>query len=320
MKKMTDCFAKVVVHEIRIIVESCVSAMTDGSLIGGVVPDPNIQLSGGEEAIRVLMSTEGATQWNVWESAVVAYKPDDSLQRFTNITGVDPRFQSLGYIVIICASAFTEAKTLGNMYIEFDMTFYQPALSVLSFTGNSWMAFVNSGTRSAAFPYSETPDIPPMNPSNIPVNYIGSTASIVHSTFELPPGCYCIVSQITGTTLVGQQATLGDGVEEFQTWGPSLKGDSTTSILIIFLRVNPVELDDRWFQIWLTSAASVTSSLISITQTLDMIGPSLPMSPEEMEERLLRVEQSLKEQCSSNNAPMPIMPRLSKVKARSVRQ
>lgn len=152
-------YEKYLFRRMRYIYVPSVSTSTAGCIILAFDKDfADLTPTGGDVAIRTLMSLQNANMFQVWEKQDLNVKLTD-LQDFyyTNDSGYDGRLVYTGQLYVVCGSDLLTSTRYGSVYIEYEVELFDPQLdqlndySALNSSSNT-VSLINGGAWNSLSP------------------------------------------------------------------------------------------------------------------------------------------------------------------------
>jgi hypothetical protein len=290
LARLASCYKRCVIKKLQFEFRSSQPATQAGSLALYIEPDPNYTLPGGSFNISIAASNPSFALANVWSNIVCEKVFTDQFQRYIDPLSSDLRLVDNGAFIVLAGTDFTSALPLGSLFMVSEIEFCDPELNSNPFTGYSTTADTTSKgyTLNNSYPFGTQTGFTFTSPSNVPISY----KPTAYSQFYLPTGQFAYFIIIGGTTLVGP--TFAIGAACFQSQSFAVLNGTTYAYFSGVIAVNPNSIAaDRWLRCYLTSAASISSAFMVLSQTTALY--AWPSAVEDLEIRVERLEEEVQE-------------------------
>jgi hypothetical protein len=202
-------YERYVVNSLKFHYFSSTPTTVGGAMIMAFDKDPSDSIAGGEAGIRHAMGLSSMTQFAPWEHASLAVQKENAQTfYFTSpaSTGQEPeRLEYTGELIVVISSPGTLADdaTLGDIWFEADVTFYDPTwepTDVSAIVSNDpgvttnpldftvYEGFAHSSAQSGIVIESNVTFIPDGRIVNMTQDAVG---------FIVPPGVYKVTDTLT---------------------------------------------------------------------------------------------------------------------------
>lgn len=237
---LSSLFQQVQFDEVSFHFEPTVPTTTAGAIAMFIAWDPDLVFQEeGIGALRAAASNPTFVQANVWSGMGTSMAPlaKDGQTYYLSPSVSDPRLVDAGTLYVMCASNFTTANTVGNIYMSYKLRLMYPELSLEPAFGYACvMDTTGLGTTPTTTKWLGTNTYPngivPVVGSNLAFQYDGN------GTFTFTPGMYLFnYHAASSVSIVNTTATLGSSVTYYAEWAAltstTATGFNYTSILVV---------------------------------------------------------------------------------------
>jgi hypothetical protein len=210
---LAQAYLRCKIKRIRFTLDPQVAATNDGSVLMYITNDPDFTPPTGLGMLRTGFSDPDGIDVPVWEAGGSELRPVQTWV-FTDTTSMDPRWISMGRIIVAAGTDFSYDKTVSLLTCEIEVDFDAATLHSRSTLGYSTLLSNPQGQGTILKPFGDNPAIDPQ--SNVDVRFVDDGTYL---RIYLNPGWYFVdFASIDSSSLGSVILNFGTGASRSNTF------------------------------------------------------------------------------------------------------